>query len=109
MISFIRQIPQASKSEMITVIGDITIDPNATERMLLCDASAGAITVTLPPVNNPVIIGRPYHIKKIDSSANHVIIDGSVSELTDGELTQIISTQYDAVDVMTNGEFWSIL
>lgn len=61
---------------------------------LRCNAAAGNMTVNLPAaVGN----GRLVTIKKIDSSANTVTIDGNGSETIDGATTLVLLNQYDAV------------
>jgi len=61
---------------------------------LRCNAASGSMTVNLPPaIGN----GRPVTIKKIDSSANTVTIDGSGSETIDGATTKVLTTQYQTI------------
>lgn len=69
------------------------------------DASAGPITVTLPPVG---VIGRPVGVMKSDNSANAVTIDGSGSETIEGAATQSLPTQFDAMLMRDNGVSWDI-
>lgn len=73
---------------------------------VLCDCTAGDITVTLPPAD--VNQGRIYYIKKIDSSVNTVIIDPNASEQIDDGTTAVISNQYEALTIQCNQE-WYIL
>jgi hypothetical protein len=47
-------------------------------------------------------------IKKIDSSINSVIIDGS-GALIDGSATYTIYTQYDSVTLQWDGTNWNII
>lgn len=90
---------------IITKTGAYTLtDDDAT---VLCDASGGAFTITLPTA-----VGRSgwrFDIKKIDATANVVTIDGDGSETIDGETAQIIVTQYNAITVISDGSNWSIL
>ncbi len=58
-----------------------TYTATAEDHVILCDTSGGAFTVTLPAG----IDGTEYHIKKIDSSANAVTIDGFGPETIDGD------------------------
>lgn len=74
----------------------------AREEVILCNASGGAITITLPPVAN----GMTYTIKKIDSSINRITIDGNASETIDGELTQTLITQYSVINLVCDGVTW---
>ena len=77
----------------------------ATEEYLFCDATSGAFSITLPAVS----AGLQYTIKKTDSSANLVTIDGNASEEIDGELTQVLTTQYDVITIVSDGTSWMTL
>lgn len=75
--------------------------------VILANATGGNIAVNLPAaatVNN-----RIYHIKKTDSSANTVTIDGASSETIDGETTIVIATQYASVMIICDGTGWHII
>jgi hypothetical protein len=72
----------------------------------LCDATSGAITVNLPTaVGNTAM----FTIKKTDSSANSVTIDGNGSETIDGATTCIITNQYNAALIVSNNTNWSLI
>lgn len=73
----------------------------------LCDATSNAITVNLPTAS--AATGRIYHIKKIDSSVNAVTIDASSTQQIDGQLTKVLSTQYESVTITSDGSNWFIL
>lgn len=87
----------------------ITVDATLTtsQTVVLCDASGGAITVTLPAASGNA--GRHYHIKKIDSSGNAVTIEGDGSETIDGKTTQAIAVQYNSINIVCDGSEWHIL
>ena len=87
------------------ITSDITL--NDTHTVVTVDASSAAVTLTLPIAAN--VSGRYYVIKKIDSSANNVIIDANGSETIDGALTNIISAQYDSVSVISDASQWWII
>lgn len=72
--------------------------------IVLVDATAGAVTLTLPAV--ATYVGPGYTIKKIDASANAVTIDGSGAETIDDTTTRILTMQYNAVEVMSDGTEW---
>lgn len=98
-------MPIHQTEDLTTITGDTTLDN--THHVVLCDATSGAITVTLPTSSG--ISGRIYHIKKTDSSTNTVTIDGNASETIDGDTTKIIRIQYDSVMITTDGSNWSII
>lgn len=93
----------------ILAITTITADTTLTGSyiVVLCDASVVAITVTLPAAASNS--GRRYFIKKIDSSANAVTIDANASELIDGDLTAVLTSQYEAPQIVCDGSNWHIL
>jgi len=72
--------------------------------VILCDASSDAITVTLMPASN--VIGKIYYLKKVDSSGNAVTVDGDESETIDGSTTQSLSSQYDSITIISDGNNW---
>lgn len=62
-----------------------------------CDASGGAITLNLPAALGN---GRLLTVKKIDSSANSVTLDGNGSETIDGATTLVLVNQYDSAMII---------
>lgn len=94
------------------VLGAVTsVSTNTTlgvsNAIVLVDASGGAVTITLPTAASAN--GRHYTIKKIDSSANAVTIDGDGAETIDGATTQSLAVQYDALQVVSNGTAWFVV
>lgn len=75
--------------------------------LLICDATAGSITITLPPA--ALVPGRIYAFKRINSGANAVIVDGYAAETIDGNLTHTLTPQWNGVTIMSNGTAWFIL
>lgn len=78
-----------SRITVSTVIDD-TFD------FILVDASGGAVTITLPPIT---IDGKVFDIKKVDSSANAVTIDGDGTEPIDDGLTAVLTVQYEELSI----------
>lgn len=76
---------------------------NATDYLILVDATAGAVVVTLPALS----AGRAISVKKIDASANAVSIASAA--LIDGAASQPITPQYACLDVMCDGTTWWIV
>ena len=70
-----------------------------------CDATGGAFTVNLPAASGVV---QSISIKKTDASVNAVTIDGNASETIDGATTRLLSTQYEAVTLWSNGTNWLV-
>ena len=78
----------------------------ADEHVILVDddTAGGEVTVALPAV----VEGLTYHIKKIGSTAN-VIVDGSAFETIDDGLTATLTTQYESIQIISDGSNWWII
>lgn len=76
--------------------------------VVLVNATGGAVTINLQAVATAK--QKPYYIKKIDSSANAVTLDGNTTDTIDGALTQTIPIQYETLVIIPNnaGE-WDII
>ena len=96
-----------SGENRFTVVDATTSLTAGSSQIILVDATAGAVTVTLPAIADAP--KYRYIIKKIDSSANWVTVDADGSETIDGALTMVISTQYDAPSFVPHGTEWSIV
>lgn len=75
--------------------------------VVLVDATAAAVTVTLPTAASFKDIS--VTVKKTDASANAVTIDGNGSELIDGAATKALATQYKSYTVISDGAGWQII
>ena len=85
---------------------DYTITETDSNIQVLADASSGGITITLRAVSG--LDGYVVKVKKIDSSANTVTVDGSGAEVIDGAATQVIAAQWTSLSLVTNGTAWYI-
>ena len=74
------------------------------EPYIFADASSGTVTVSLKaPVDETI-----HTVKKIDSSANTVIIDGG-SNTIDGSTAVTLSSQYDYFNLYWDRtEWWKV-
>ena len=77
------------------------------DSVILCNASSGAFTVTLPTAAS--VLGKLYTIKKIDTSANVVTVTTTSSQTIDGAITNIVATPYESVTVVSDNSNWSIV
>lgn len=77
------------------------------DRGVLVSASGGAVTITLPTAASAKDVD--FFVKKLDSSGNTVTIDANGSETIDGATTKVISTQYTAVTIYSDGTEWWVL
>lgn len=74
---------------------------------VLADATAGAVTITLPAVADAS--GMVVSVKKIDASGNSVTIDGAGAETIDGAGTKVLAAQYNVSTVHCDGVAWWIV
>lgn len=77
------------------------------DSICVVDATGGAVTITLPTAASA--INRCFYIKKIDASGNAVTVDGDGSETIDGATTASLASQYDSVQVVSDGTEWWII
>jgi hypothetical protein len=74
--------------------------------VILADASGGAFTLTLPTAVG--ISGTVYTIKRT-SASNNVTIDGAGAETIDGAATYVLTAQWQAVELISNGTSWFVI
>ena len=94
-----------SVSPLITITTDTILTQSNV--VILANAVSGGILVTLPTTAGDA--GRNYSIKKIDATANTVTISGnSISELIDEGITAVITTQFESLTIVEDGQNWWI-
>lgn len=76
--------------------------------LILADATAGNITITLPSPKT-TFTWLPTRVKKIDSSANTVTIATTGSETIDDGDTAVLTQQYESIDLSTDLINWYIM
>lgn len=77
---------------VVSVTADYSVTSQAGEQLILADATAGNIVITLPfwnPFPNPIPSGQKITVKKIDTSANTVTITQQNGANPDGVATVI--------------------
>ncbi len=97
------------KESTIVNVSTQTADYSAnviTDSTILVDATIAAVTITLPTAVG--YTGKNFRIKKVDNTANAVIIDADGSETIDGAFQVTISTQYGVSDIVSDGTNWHI-
>jgi hypothetical protein len=87
------QSPVATKTAAYTL--------QASDLTILCDATSGAVTQTLPST----VTTNLFHIKKIDSSGNACTVSGNGHNI-DGSSTFVLSSQYADVQIQGDGAQW---
>jgi hypothetical protein len=76
--------------------------------LILVDATSGSKTVTLPDATLAANKGKIVTIKKVDSSANAVLVSPVASQLIDGSSSYSIAPQYGVVTLVSTGSAWTI-
>lgn len=79
----------------------------ATDSVVCCDATGGAITVTLVPLAD--VQGRMFYIKKTDAGGNAITLDGAGSETIDGSTTFATTTARESVQIIATPSEWVII
>lgn len=79
----------------------------ATDSKILVNASSGIVTITLPLASG--CPGREYHIKKIDSSSNNMVINTTGGNTIDGDSAIVTNIQYRAYTITSDGINWYII
>jgi hypothetical protein len=74
------------------------------DSMVVVDASASAVTVTLPLAKDAN--QKRMAFKKLDPGGNQVIVTGNGSETIDGANTSTLSVQYSTLEIVSNGSTW---
>lgn len=110
-------VVQTRANTQFTVAGNLTAVPattktatftaGATEYMIACDASSGAITANLPALSG--VLGRFYTIIKTDSTGNAVTLDGNISETINGATTLALAAQWQYVTVWATSGGWLVV
>ena len=104
----IRQANGAVLNEQAGLAATYTSDTSLTyEELVFGDASSGNISIR--PADPTVWVGKTYTIVKIDSSSNIVTVDPFSTYQVNGASTFVLSNQYDAVTVRSDGTKYVIL
>lgn len=78
-----------------------------TDKIILVDASAGTVTISLPAAAS--VKGYKFYVKKIENSVNSVIIDPNGAELIEGMSTNSISTLNTTRCFVSDGIAWYLI
>ena len=82
-------------------------DAVASDFLVLADATAAPLTVTLPPAADSM--KALITVKKTDSSGHHVTVEGNGAETIDGSANVVLGSVHDAVTVACDGYGWWVL
>ena len=89
--------PTATNPTFGSVAKTANYTATSTDTLILCNASGGAFTITLPPTTGLLLV-----VKKTDSSANAVTVNTS-SGTIDGASSQSLSVQYQSLSTIGDG------
>lgn len=87
-----------------TAIDRLVID---TDCVIRGNAASAALSVVLPSA--ATWPGRQIIVKKIDATANAVMIAAAGGQTIDGAATLSITTQYQSYTMVSNGTGWDII
>ena len=76
----------------------------ANDSVILADSTGAAFTLTLPAVAGTS--GTVYTVLRVNAGANNVTIDGNASETINGATTYVLTAQWQAVEIISNGTAW---
>jgi len=95
-----------SASNLVTtVVGPYFI--TAADDSVLADATGGSISVLLPASASSN--GRLLHVKKIDASANTVVVQGRPGELVEDAASLPLIRQGENLMLICDGSQWRVL
>ena len=93
---------EALRSPLVVVTAETVSFNAAAWHTYLVDATAGAVTATLPAPAT----GLTLTVKKIDSSAHAVTTSQHAAETIDGATTSVNSTQWQSDTFISDGTNW---
>lgn len=77
------------------------------DRLALCDATAGTMSVNLQPAAE--CAGLELVVVKTDAGGNAVTVDPDSAETINGSATAALSSQYDTIRLVSTGTEWITL
>ena len=98
-------LTQTNLNVVSKVFGDSPFTASSSNDVVLCNCTGGAITVNLPAAATAGS-GKVLRVKKTDSSANAVTVEGNGAETLDGALNVSLAVQYQAVTLISDGSNW---
>jgi len=108
LIDINNNFAKAQKKELDVLTTTIlTATVSSSYQIYRGNALSNSIVYTLPLAST--VTGLVFVIKKIDVSANIVLISTTGSQLIDGTLTKTLSTQYSSLTLFSNGTGWDVI
>lgn len=97
----------SGRGRVHAVTGSYSVSTADPYEYVLVTTGASAATISLPPAAQNK--GRIVTIRKVDSGAGKITVDGSDSETIDGETTVGIWYQHDYLTLLCDGSGWVIV
>lgn len=91
----------------VTTISSSPYAPTNVNEVILVDCSGGNITINLPTAIGAS--GNMFIIKKIDSTANSIIVDPFSTQTIDGSATATFSVPNTTIYIVSNNANWFII
>lgn len=92
----------------ISSVTSASYNVSSTDFTILADATSNNVTITLPSAASSN--GRILNIKRIDSTANTVTVEGAGNgQNIDGTLSALLNSQYESITIQCNGTEWYII
>jgi hypothetical protein len=86
----------------------VSFTVDATDGVMLCSASGGAVVATLPAAATAGA-GREYTMKKVDATVNSCTFDGNAAETIDGAATLPNTVRYQSFTIVSDGSTWWVI
>jgi len=94
--------PIALLPRTITATGDMLV----TDTVLLLNAASNPVHLTL--VTASLYVSKSLYIKRLDGSAQSVVVSASAGEAIDGAAVKTLSSQWDAITIINDSSNWFI-
>ena len=88
---------------IITITATTTLDPGNVGAVINASTALGNVTLTLPSVAPRKGLGFLF---RHSVASNTLTIDGSGAETIDGAATKASTTQYDILEIVSDGTEW---
>lgn len=94
-----------NRNQILTLDADHTIEFSDSSNIYLVNCPSGNVLIILPSVTTTV--GKSYTFKKTDA-VNTVNIQPIEGSTIDGNLTYQLTTQYESITILSDGNQWYI-
>ncbi|MGH8895493.1 MAG: hypothetical protein ACRDZ4_00375, partial [Egibacteraceae bacterium] len=93
----------------ITTAVNTALAATDVNKLVKATGGAGGITITLPDPTLAAVIGRPIFVKKMDAAAGAITVSQFAAETIDGAATVALASQYNSLQVVSDGTNWHLI